>query len=98
MTSGHRIEVVGVPLDLGAGLRGVDVGPSAMRHAGLVGRLRSLGYHTVDAGNVPTPVADTVLEGSSAARYALAVDEVCQNVRATVARAIRSGAVPLVLG
>jgi arginase len=94
----RRIEVIGVPLDLGAGLRGVDVGPSAMRHAGLVGRLRSLGYETIDAGNVLTPVADTVLEGSPVARYAMAVDEVCQKVRAAVASAIRSGAVPLVLG
>jgi arginase len=94
----RHVEVIGVPLDLGAGLRGVDVGPSAMRHAGLVARLRELGYATTDAGNLPTPVADSADEGSPRARFAAVVDAVCQRVRTQVAVAARRGATPLVLG
>jgi arginase len=79
------IEVIGVPLDLGAGLRGVDVGPSAMRHAGLLPRLRLLGYAATDAGNLPAPVSESV-------------GEVCRALRQSVASTLRRGAVPLILG
>src|SRR5439155_3027446 len=82
----------------GAGLRGVDVGPSAMRHAGLLPRLRALGYEAVDIGNVPTPVAESVGEGSSVARYAAAVGTVCQSVRARVSDTLDRGAKPIILG
>ena len=59
-----RIDVIGVPLDLGAGLRGVDVGPSAIRHAGLIERLRKLDHLVDDLGNLPTPIRSVVTEGS----------------------------------
>jgi arginase len=94
----RRVEVVGVPLDLGAGLRGVDVGPSAMRHAGLLPRLRALGYHAVDVGNVPTPVAEAVEEGSATARFSAAVAAVCQALRTCVRDTLDRGAAPLILG
>lgn len=94
----RRIDIVGVQLDLGAGLRGVDVGPSAMRHAGLVPRLRNLGYETVDLGNLTAPVADSVDEGNPGARYAGSVALVCHQLRTRVRDAIRRGATPLVLG
>jgi len=73
----QRVDVIGVPLDLGAGLRGVDVGPSAMRHAGLLPRLRSNGIDACDLGNLPTPVAESVEIGQPEARYAEAVVLVC---------------------
>ena len=92
------IEVIGVPLDLGAGLRGVDVGPSAMRHAGLLPRLRLLGYAATDAGNLPAPVSESADEGDTSARFALAVGEVCRALRLSVASTLRRGAVPLILG
>lgn len=92
------VDVIGVPVDLGAGLRGVDVGPSAMRHAGVVPGLRSLGYDVVDYGNVTAPVADSVEEGDANARFAGAVAAVCQAVRARVAATLHSERLPLVLG
>jgi arginase len=98
MTSTRQIEVIGVPLDLGAGLRGVDVGPSAMRHAGLVPRLRALGYAVIDNGNLSTPVSESVHEGSATARYAEPVAAVCRQLRAAVAGTILRGSLPLVLG
>src|SRR5579884_3408904 len=98
MNSTRRIEVVGVPLDLGAGLRGVDVGPSAMRHAGLVPRLRALGHEVVDTGNLPAPVAESIDEGSPSARFAAPVAEICRALRSCVADAIGRRAIPLILG
>ena len=97
-TLSGRIEVVGVPLDLGAGLRGVDVGPSAIRHAGLLARLRALGYQVSDAGNLPASVADSIDEGDPRARFARAVAETCRTLRGSVARTVRDGATPIILG
>jgi len=93
-----RIEVVGVPLDLGAGLRGVDVGPSAIRHAGLLARLRALGYQVSDAGNLAAAVADSIDEGNPRARFASAVAETCRSLRHCVVRTIRDNATPVILG
>lgn len=98
MKNPRRIEIVGVPLDLGAGLRGVDVGPSAMRHAGLVPRLRALGLDVADLGNLPAPVAESVEEGDRTARYAGPVAEVCRSLRATVRESLGRDAMPLILG
>lgn len=69
-----------------------------MRHAGLVPRLRDLGYEVIDLGNVPTPVAEAVTAGSSVARYAEPVAQVCRIVRQQVAQSLRTGRIPLVLG
>ncbi len=98
MKNPRRIDVVGVPLDLGAGLRGVDVGPSAMRHAGLVPRLRALGLDVVDLGNLPAPVAESVEEGDRTARYAEPVAEVCRSLRSSVRESLARDAMPLILG
>ncbi|HVC31896.1 MAG TPA: arginase [Chloroflexota bacterium] len=98
MSEKRRIEVVGVPLDLGAGLRGVDVGPSAMRHAGLVPRLRALGHEVADAGNLAAPVAESVEEGSPRARFAETVAAVCRELRVNVGASLRRAAMPLILG
>jgi arginase len=96
--SWRRIDVVGVPLDLGAGLRGVDVGPSAMRHAGLLPRLRTLGFETTDLGNLPTPVSESVSVGEPSARFADVVSLVCQALRTRVVESLSAGSTPLILG
>jgi arginase len=99
MTDGKlRVDVIGVPLDLGAGLRGVDVGPSAMRHAGLLPRLRSNGIDSRDLGNLPTPVSESVEVGAPTARFADAVASVCRLLRTSVARSLAEGGTPLILG
>lgn len=92
------VDVVGVPLDLGAGRRGVDMGPSAIRYAGLAEQLRALGVEFRDLGNVPVPVAEQVPAGDGRARYAAEVGAVCRRVRDVVRASVARGALPLILG
>jgi arginase len=92
------VAVIGAALDLGAGRRGVDMGPSAIRYAGLEARLAALGRRCVDWGNVETAVAETAAEGDPRARYLREIKETCERVAGAVARARRDGLLPLVLG
>ena len=65
----RRIRVIGVPLDMGASRRGVDMGPSAMRVAGLEARLEALGHQVTDGGNIRVEIAETRTSGDKSARY-----------------------------
>ncbi|MSR75207.1 MAG: arginase [Planctomycetes bacterium] len=80
----RQIKVLGVPIDLGGAHRGVDMGPSALRVAGLVEDLRALGYSVLDLGNVPVPVPQSVGHGDPRARYLNEITEVCADVAARV--------------
>lgn len=90
--------LLGVPLDLGAGCRGVDMGPSAMRRAGLAARLRRLGYRVEDAGNLEAPVAETLDPGDLEARYLDPVTRVLGDLAWRVREVRRRGLLPVVLG
>ena len=92
------VAVIGAPLDLGAGRRGVDMGPSAIRYAGLDERLRGIGRTCRDFGNVETPVAEAADEGDEQARYLRPVLTTCERVAGLVMRAAEDGLIPLVLG
>ncbi len=92
------LEVIGVPLDLGAGRRGVDMGPSAVRHAGLIAQLRALGYTVTDRGNISAPVAEALPPATGPLRYHAEVLQVCQAVRAAVLASLERGARPVLLG
>src|SRR5437868_9661365 len=92
------VAVIGAALDLGAGRRGVDMGPSAIRYADLDARIRSLGRNCVDLGNVRTPVAEAVDEGDERLRFLDQIKETCERVAAAVADARDDGYLPLVLG
>lgn len=93
------IAIIGAPLDLGAGRRGVDMGPSALRVAGLGRRLSELGYTVEDLGNVPVAQPESVAgEGPSNAKYLLQIAATCQRLGDMVARAMNDGKAPLVLG
>jgi arginase len=95
----HEVAVIGVPLDLGAGRRGVDMGPSAIRYAGLEQRLvDKLGLRVRDLGNVETPVAEQGDRGDEHAQFLNEILEVCDEVALTVASTAGRGSVPLVLG
>jgi arginase len=94
----RKVAIIGAPLDLGAGRRGVDMGPSAIRYAGLEARLDALGYDCFDWGNVLTPVAEAVSEGEPAARFLAEIKETCARVAELAASAERDGVVPIVLG
>ena len=67
--SPKQIRVIGVPLDLGQSRRGVDMGPSAVRVAGLEARLEAIGHIVEDAGNVPVPIPEQKKEGAAHAKY-----------------------------
>jgi len=92
------VRVIGVPLDLGASRRGVDMGPSAVRVAGLEARLEALGHHVADAGNIRVEIAETQAAGSRNARYLKQIAETCTRTAEAVEKALEEGAVPMVLG
>ena len=93
-----RVDVIGVPMDLGAGRRGVDMGPSALRYAGLQGALERLGIRAVDRGNVPVRVVESASVEEAGARYLPIIAEACARLADEVADAVTRGAFPLVLG
>jgi arginase len=96
---GREVAVIGAPLDLGAGRRGVDMGPSAIRYAGLDRQLEDkLGVRVSDAGNVISPVVETTDMGDTNARYLRQILDLCDRLSALVAEAAGRGALPLVLG
>lgn len=94
----RRIRVLGVPLDMGASRRGVDMGPSAMRVAGLEARLEALGHTVTDGGNILVEIAETQAYGSKNARYLKQIAETCQHTAEAVLKTLGDGMIPLVLG
>jgi arginase len=94
----RTIHVLGVPLDLGAGRRGVDMGPSAVRIAGLGERLTAMGSVVVDKGDLATPIPETRAERDPTKKYIREIARVCQRLYEQVYRAHTDGALPIVLG
>jgi len=95
----QQVAVIGAPLDLGQGRRGVDMGPSAIRYAGLAEHLTTkLGIETSDLGNVLAPVPESAEEVDEQARYLPHILEHCDKVAKLVEQARRDGKLPLVLG
>jgi len=94
----RRVAVIGAELDLGAGRRGVDMGPSAIRYAGLGERLFELGLDVEDRGNVDAALPETAAPGDEHARFLPEIKATCERIAAEVAVADREGLVPIVLG
>jgi arginase len=92
------IAIIGATLDLGAGRRGVDMGPSAIRYAGLEQRLAELGRECVDLGNVETAVAEATHVGDERARFLEEIKLTCERLARVVREVESKGAMPLVLG
>jgi len=92
------IAIIGAPMDLGAGRRGVDMGPSAIRVANIHSRIASLGYDVEDLGNVAVEQAETSPAGPERARYLAQIAETCLRLAERVEQAAADGKVPLVLG
>ncbi len=90
--------MIGAALDLGQTRRGVDMGPSAIRYAGLADHLQALGFGVVDTGNVEAPEPESVPVGSPQARYLGAILDTCDRIAQRVAHAVREQATPVVLG
>jgi arginase len=93
-----RVAIIGAALDLGAGRRGVDMGPSAIRYAGLSDRLERAEIEVEDRGNVAAALAETQAGGSERARFLDEILEACARVAQQVEGGRSDGLVPLVLG
>lgn len=93
-----KIDIIGAPMDFGAGRRGVDMGPSAIRYAGLRGGLEGLGHEVRDQGNVPVPLGENCEIGDPRLKYLDAIVQVNQELNEAVSRSIAGGRIPLVLG
>jgi arginase len=93
-----KIRVIGVPLDLGQSRRGVDMGPSAVRVAGLEARLEELGHVVEDAGNIAVAIAEQKTAGNPHAKYLKEITATCVKQAELVLKTLEAGKVPLVLG
>jgi arginase len=93
-----KIRVIGVPLDLGQSRRGVDMGPSAVRVAGLEARLEALGHVVEDGGNVSVAIAEQKKEGHPHAKYLKEITATCVKHAELMIKTLESGKVPIVLG
>jgi len=94
----EKIRIIGVPMDLGASRRGVDMGPSALRVAGLQSRLKQLGRQVEDAGNIPVRQAEEQHYGEKSAKYLADIAETCKGLSETVRKTLDENLMPLVLG
>jgi len=92
------VHIIGVPLDLGGGRRGVDMGPSALRIADLDRRIAALGCPVTDRGDLVAPIPETTDAGDPSKKYIKEIAKVCQKLYQSVLSALEQGAVPVVLG
>jgi arginase len=92
------VHLIGVPLDLGAGRRGVDMGPSAFRIAGIGDQLAALGRTVIDKGDLPTPIPETQRPADKKKKYIRDIAKVCQRLYDRALKSLDEGAFPLVLG
>jgi arginase len=91
------IRIIGIPMDLGQALRGVDMGPGAVRYAGLKSRLERLGYEVEDTGNIDVPVRDE-MNSDSPPYFLSAVTETCGQAYKWALDTRADDAIPIFLG
>lgn len=94
----RSVAILGAALDLGSTRRGVDMGPSAIRYAGLAERLESLGISVVDHGNVGSEIPEVARESDMRSRYLPTILATCAQIARRVAEIAEAGEMPLVLG
>ena len=93
-----QIDIIGVPIDLGADRRGVDMGPSAIRYASLRQKLEGLGHAVEDKGNIEVPIQETCSITDPKLKYIDCIVPMSRRVAGAVATSIQRGRFPLVLG
>jgi arginase len=91
------VQIIGVPIDLGQSHRGVDLGPGALRYAGLASRLEKLGYQVYDSGNLPVPVRESLVHERQD-HYLPSIIEVCKAACLAGQQALAKGRIPIFLG
>src|SRR5579864_9567726 len=94
----RTVHIIGVPLDLGGNRRGVDMGPSAFRIAGLGERISSLGFAVSDKGDLPAPIPETQEQRDERKKYIRDIAKVCQKLYQASTASFDEGAMPIVLG
>jgi arginase len=94
----RKVSLLGVPMDLGGGRRGVDMGPSAMRIAGLDRQVRELGLEFEDRGNVDVPQPESLQPRDPHARFLKEIAAACRVLRGRVEGVLADGCLPLVVG
>lgn len=94
----RKIEVIGVPMDLGAGRRGVDSGPSAFRITRIVERIEAMGCEVHELGDIEVPIPEMVQPGADKARYLAEITAVCEGLFSRVSASLSSACLPIVLG
>ena len=92
------VHLIGVPLDLGGGRRGVDMGPSAFRIANIGDQIATLGRTVVDKGDLPAPIPETQRPADKKKKYIRDIAKVCQKLYDLTLKSLDEGAFPLVLG
>ncbi|MGE0158635.1 MAG: arginase [Gemmatimonadales bacterium] len=93
-----KVLIIGVPLDLGGNRRGVDMGPSALRIAGVAQRVRALGHDVTDSGDVDVPQPEICDIGDARQKYAEPIAEVCEELCDRVYAGLAAGYLPVTLG
>src|SRR5947208_11885604 len=93
----QRVRIIGVPMDLGQSRRGVDMGPSALRGAGLQASIKKLGLQVEDIGNLSFKQPEEMPVGEKRAKYLQEIAETCGDVAAAAEKSIIEGFLPLVL-
>lgn len=93
-----QIDVIGVPIDLGAGRRGVDMGPSAIRYAHLQNSLADLGYEVRDEGNIDVPIAEMCSITDPKLKYIDCIIPMGRRISGAVSTSVQGGRFPLILG
>ncbi len=93
-----KVSIIGVPMDLGASRRGVDMGPSAMRVTRLVERIRELGREAEDTGDVVVPIPESCGIGDERMKFAGEIAQVCEDLHDRAMDVLARGSLPVVLG
>jgi arginase len=94
----QKIRIIGVPMDLGASRRGVDMGPSALRVAGLQARIKQLGHQVEDIGNISVKQPEEMSYGEKRAKYLAEIADACKDLAGIVEKSLDESMMPVVLG
>src|ERR1700734_3312334 len=94
----ERIRIIGVPMDLGQSRRGVGMGPSGLRVAGLYSRLKQLGHQVEDIGNISVKQPEEQHYGEKNAKYLEEISETCKGLAEIVQKSLAENFTPVVLG
>ena len=92
------VRVIGVPLDLGANMRGANMAPAAVRIAELDDKIRVLGFDVIDVGDLPVPVRDTLTSEAVQEKYLPQIVELCSRLEREVHGALAEGHIPITIG